>query len=121
MRQTLVRTAVLAAIPLLEHSVKHGPGEDCYDERQLLIAYLAAALTKSWADPILKFLSYFQRTQKFRETSHDFDLTLHLLSWRADQIRSANTVTAELKLKQLAELLVHCFCTELCLTVSAQL
>jgi hypothetical protein len=101
--------ALLAGVTRLQDTVKPVPGMLHPAGDQFLVAYLAAALTKSWADPILSFVAYFQKTQRFRDTHQDFDLAVQLILWQADNIGSDTTATAGFKLKRLAWLLVYPF------------
>lgn len=106
---TAVRMALLAGVTRLQDTVKPVPGMLHPAGDQFLVAYLAAALTTSWADPILSFVAYFQKTQRFEDTRQDFDLAVQLILWQAGNIQSDTTATAGFKLKRLACLLVYPF------------
>lgn len=101
-----VRLAVQATVTRLQGTIKPAPGVNPFGESQQEVGYLAAALLKSWADPILHFLTTFRTCAQVKNTCLDFKLDLQLQSWHLEELHLTAAQDSRVRLQQLARLLV---------------
>ncbi len=101
-----MRLAVQATVTRLQGTIRRAPGVNPFDKSQQEVGYLAAALLKSWADPILHFLTTFRRRVQVEKICLDFKLDLQLQSWQLEELQLTTAQDSRVRLQQLAKLLV---------------